>query len=309
MRFANCGLCIVLLACAVATAKHKLAAEESANFEWLVTTHSGNDVLAFDDHGHEHTLVPAGAGGLKGSRGVTVGPGGDLFVACSADDKSEILRYTRTGKPLGVFALGGGLVHPYEAEFGPDGNLYVSGQDNDAVTRYDGRTGRFIDVVVKPGLGGLQTVRGITFAPDGTLLVASRDTHNVLRFDPKDDRFLGEFVTHKSGGLNKPIQLHFGHDGDLYVGSSGNNAILRYDGKTGKPLGAFVESGSGGLRAPSGFAFSPVDGDLYVASRLSNQVLRYSGKTGKFKGEFLPATTAGLVNPEFLFPVAVAEHR
>ena len=283
---------------------------------WLLTTHSGNDVLTLSADGRVGTLVAAGTGGLDGARGVVVGPGGDLFVASSRKDDSQVLRFGRDGTFKGVFATGGGLVHPYGLAFGPaDGNgdaggdgrggdLFVSGQDDDAVSRYDGRTGAFKATFVPAGTGGLRAVRGITFGPAGTtggdLFVASRDTHEVLRYDGRTGRPKGAFVTRKSGGLSKPIQVHFGPDGALYVGSSGTNAVLRYDGRTGAFRGTFVHAGDGGLAAPSGFAFSPTDGDLYVESRLSDKVLRYDGHTGAFKGQL--AGGGAVAQPECLLP-------
>ena len=269
---------------------------------WLVTTHSGNDVLGIDRDGQIGTpLVAPKSGGLEGARGFTIGPGGDLFVACSQNAKSQILRYSISGEFKVVFAQGGGLVHPYEPAFGPEGDLYVTGQDNDAVFRYDGATGAFKSVFVAANSGGLKNVRGLTFGPDKNLYVASRDTHAVLRFDGKTGALIDSFVAPSSGGLARPIQVHFGPDGNLYVGSLGLHAVLRYDGKTGKFIDTFVAAKSGGLNAPSGFAFSKVDGDFYVASRLSSQILRYDGKTGAFKSIFVP-TAPELENPEYLLP-------
>ena len=275
---------------------------------WLVTTHSGNDVLTLTADGHAAVLVAKDAGGLAGARGVAVGPGGDLFVASSEERKGRILRFARDGTPRGVFAAGGGMAHPYEAEFGPAGDLFVSGQDDDAVSRYDGKTGQFKDTFVPAGSGGLDHVRGFTFAPgpDGTvgggdLLVASRDTDEVLRYDRRTGKPKGAFVAAKAGDRSKPTQAHFGPDGNLYVGSSGTHAVLRYDGRTGAFVDAFVPAGSGGLKAPAGFAFSAADGDLYVASRLSDQILRYDGHTGKFKA--VVAAGEDLKTPEFLVPL------
>ena len=276
---------------------------------WLLTTHSGDDVLTMTADGRVGVLVPPGTGGLAGARGLVVGPGGDLFVASSKKARSEVLRFGPDGAFKGVFASGGGLVHPYGLAFGPSaaaggggGDLFVSGQDDDAVSRYDGNTGAFKGTFVPAGAGGLRTVRGITFGPDGDLYVASRDTHEVLRFDGRTGRPKGPFVSRRAGGLSKPIQVHFGPDGDLYVGSSGTGQVLRYDGHTGRFSGVFVTAGDGGLAAPSGFAFSPVDGDLYVESRLSDRVLRYDGHTGRFK---TAVTRGGAVEqPEYLLPWA-----
>ena len=267
---------------------------------WLMTTHSGNDVLTVSADGRVSVLVPPEAGGLDGARGLAVGPGGDLFVASSKKGRSRVLRFARDGSFKGEFTAGTAdrMVHPYGLAFDAAGDLYVSGQDDDAVSRFDGKTGAFRDTFVPAGTGGLKTIRGIVFMPGGDLLVASRDTHEVLRYDGRTGVARGAFVTRKSGGLSKPIQVHYGPDGQLYVGSSGTSAVLRYDGRTG----AFVDrfASGGGLDAPSGFAFSPADGDLYVEGRLSNQLLRFDGRTGAFKA--VVAHGGDVDQPEYLLP-------
>jgi hypothetical protein len=49
--------------------------------------------------------------------------------------------------------------------FGPDGNLYIAGYLNDAVLRYDGLTGAFMNVFVSHGSGGLGAPIALTFTP------------------------------------------------------------------------------------------------------------------------------------------------
>jgi DNA-binding beta-propeller fold protein YncE len=288
---------LAALCCWPALAVTPLSA--SAFEGWLVTTHSGNDVQWFSAAGEfKKELVTPGSGGLDEARGVTIGPDGDLYVASAQKKLSQILRYRPTGVFVGIFARGGTMNHPYAVVFGPDGNLYASGQNDDAVSRFNGKTGAFMDTFVPPGSGGLKTIRDLVFAPNGDLLVASRDTNSILRYSSTGQP-LGAFVAEKSGGLKKPIQLAFGPDGDLYVGSSGNSAVLRYNGKTGKFIGVFVPTGDHGLASPSGLAFDPTNGDLLVASRLSNQVLRYD-REGKFIGVFIDRKD--LDTPEFIVP-------
>ncbi len=268
---------------------------------WLITTHSGDDVLLYDDHAKSLQVhVSPGSGGLSGARGLTFGPDGDLFVCSAGKFNWAILRYRHTGQFKNSFASGGGLVHPYQGIFGPDGQFYVSGQDNDGVVWFDGKTGKAKGSFVIPGTGGLQSIRGIAFHPDGDLLAAGRDNNAILRYNGKTGQFKGFFVPAKRGKLDRPIQLHYGPDGYLYVGSSGNNRVLRFDGRTGQFLDTFVKHKAGGLKRPSGFAWGPKN-DLYVASRESNQILRYDGTTGKFKEVVLDHKhDKRLRNPEFL---------
>ena len=272
--------------------------------EWLITTHSGDNVLRYDDQTKSLTvLVPAGEGGLDQARGITLGPAGDLLVCSAASSNWAILHYDLTGKSKGTAAAGAGLEHPYQCIVGPQGDLFVAGQDNNAVLRYDGKTGDSKGAFVKPGEGKLDAIRGIAFHPSGDLLVAGRDNDAVLRYDGTTGQFKGEFVSKKGSKLNRPVQLHYGPDGNLYVSSSRNESIVRFNGQTGEFIDTFVKHKDSRLRRPSGFAWGP-DGDLYVCSRESNQILRYHGKSGKFKEVVLSQDQDPRVKePEFILLV------
>ncbi len=82
-----------------------------------------------------------------------------LFLA---NGNNNILRYdTATSAYLGVFATGKtGL--PVDLEFGPDGMLYVL---SDAVYRYDGLTGAYIDQIVDSSTSPITGARAIAFGP------------------------------------------------------------------------------------------------------------------------------------------------
>ena len=91
---------------------------------WLITTHSGDDVLLYDDHAKSLEVhVSPGSGGLSGARGLTFGPDGDLFVCSAGKFNWAILRYRHTGQFKKSFASGGGLVHPYQGISDPTVNF------------------------------------------------------------------------------------------------------------------------------------------------------------------------------------------
>src|SRR5437868_3680468 len=51
--------------------------------------------------------------------------------------------------------------------------LLVTSFSSNAVLRYDGVTGNFVDAFVPPGSGGLVQPNGLRYGPDGNLYVSS----------------------------------------------------------------------------------------------------------------------------------------
>lgn len=245
---------------------------------------------------------------IQGPQAMRFGPDGHLYVA--EENRNRIKRYDgTTGIFLGDFVRDrpgtpedetGGLAGPTGFDFGPDGNLYVASFNNDAVIRYDGTTGEFIDVFVTSGRGGLNGPDvGMIFGPDGNLYVPSFFGDRIPRYDGSTGVFLGDFVTLRSGGLARPRTLIFHTDGLLYVTGETVNHVLRYDGTTGAFVDLFVESGEGGLFGPTGMAFGP-DGNLYVASVTREAVVYYDGTTGEPFGDFVRGRATGLDAPTFI---------
>jgi hypothetical protein len=161
----------------------------------------------------------------------------------------------------------------------------------DAVNRYDGVTGTFIDTFASGG--GLDWPGGLAFGWDGNLYVSSRQTDQILRYNGKTGDFIDVFAS--GGGLTDPYGLEFGPDGNLYVAGITASAIFRYDGCSGAFMDVFAAGG--GLVYPRDLEFGP-DGNLYVPGVLSNQVHRYDGATGAFIDAFI--TVPGTVGLEGL---------
>lgn len=92
-------------------------------------------------------------------------PANDAPVA--ANDAYSVAEDTTLAVPIGLgdtFAAGsGGLDGPAGLIFGPDGDLYVSSRFTDAILRYDGTTGEFLEAFVPPGSGGLDSPTGLVF--------------------------------------------------------------------------------------------------------------------------------------------------
>jgi hypothetical protein len=207
-----------------------------------------------------------------------------LSAAITISDTSAIEGAT-AAKLLDRFvaAGSGGLSRPTGLVFGPDGNhdgaqdLYVADKDLNAVLRYDGITGAFLDTFVASGSGGLNGPQDVAFGPDGNLYVSSNIGDQILRYDGSTGAFLDVIDSGVAGA-----GLTFGPDGSLYFASHDSNEVLRYNGSG---VSVFVSAGSGGLSGPGGVEFGP-DGNLYVGSNNTGQILRYNGGTGACIGVF-----------------------
>lgn len=174
-------------------------------------------------------------------------------------------------------------------------DLLVGSFFSDNVTRYDRRTGAFIDEFVPAGSGGLSGTWGVTFGPDGNLYVASSDTDHILRYDGTTGEFLGVFAS--GGGMSGPIGTVFGSDDNLYVSTVGNRFVLRFNGETGQFMDVFT-SGRGVVNS-RGLVFGP-DDNLYVCDINTENILRYDGRTGVFIDEFVAVRSGGLTLPRGL---------
>ena len=188
-----------------------------------------------------------------------------------------------TNQSLGNFVEpgSGGLSTPDGMDFGPDGHLYVSSSDTNAVLRFHGQTGQFIDAFATEGLnmpGNMQ------FGPDGLLYVANKGLGQVLRFDPTTGDFIDVFA--QGGGLQTPVGLLW-DGGLLYVTDFSGNSILRYSAATG----AFVDTFAS-VSTPLIMNLNP-DGDLLVSSHGDSMIWEYDTNTGARLG---PALNGGPVN-------------
>lgn len=255
---------------------------EPAGVELLVCSFFADRVHRFDVATGAHKGDYAMTADLDGALGVVVGPDGLVYVA--SEEANMIVRYDRaTGEYLGRFVWDdpntpddetGGLSGPGAVLFGPDGRLYVSSFDADAILRYDGQTGAFLDVFVEANSGGLDGPdAGMVFGPGGDLFVPGYYSDTIARYDGVTGDFIGDFTPAQDNRLDAPRTLVFRGE-HLYVANEGSGEILRFDAATGAFVDVFVAAGAGGLGAPAGITFD-ADGVLYVASGGPDAVLRF----------------------------------
>jgi len=193
-------------------------------------------------------------------------------------DGDRLVRYrTATGQYLGVFATLAGteITAGVKLVFGPNGDLYVTGQENRSVYRFDARTGAYRGEFTTGFL--LSSPQSMVFHPNGDLLVADFGTSQIVRFDGATGAYIGRFDT--GGEYENPIDMAWGPDSELYVASATGYRVLKFSGATGEYLGDAVPGVL--YDRPQAIAFSP-QGDLYVAT-WGQSILQYDRLTQRLK--------------------------
>jgi DNA-binding beta-propeller fold protein YncE len=266
---------------------------------------------------------------LRELRGFGFGPDHHLYVVNAYREASQILRFAGKANSegqhdfLNIFVAhhhekNPQLVHPFNFAFCTAGNLHVSNQDTNCVSRYHGPHAahpglpmplpdaiREIDQVA-PGVfvpsakqwkDGLGVVRDVLIGPDANLYVADRETDMVTIYDSDTGQRTGII---QSEQLSKPIHLTLDPTNRfLLIGNSGNDSVARYEFAT-KTCSMLIPSGACNLDGPAGMAFGK-DGAFYVASRLSKEVLRFRFARDQAIGR--PFIRDLEDNPEFLLSV------
>lgn len=312
--------------------------------QWYLTFHGGaersdiNSIHAYDVGGRkigkalDRRSLPANLE-LRELRGHVFGPDGDLYVANSFKDYSEIIRFHGRRDSKGKHAFrevfiqndairNPGLSHPFNIVFDKHGDLFVSSQNTSVVLSYHGPgsvmgepgtprpmpvslSGRTI-AELYPGTfcasamqvpHGLKVVRAGIFA-GGRLYVADRDADCVRKFDPETGAYLGAISDKHL--IDKPIHL-IANGAQLYIGNRGNESVARCDLNSGQ-VAAFIRPKAGGLNNPSGMAFGS-DGYFYVGSRGTRQVLRFSLKGAPERKPFIHNLED---EPEFIAEVGIS---
>lgn len=233
----------------------------------LVGCWLSNDVRRFGTDGtFKGVFVPAGTIGLTTPDGLALDRDGNVLV--SSAEQGAVLRFTRDGAPMGVFASTN-LGRAGFCAFGPDSRLYVCDSSANAVRRYDGVTGAYVDTFVSGG--DLTSPTAITWW-NGQMLVSSFGNRKVIRYDAATGGALGEIATG-----NNPMHSRVGPDGLLYLSEFGANRISKYDLTTGLSVGSFNFS----MNGPIDHLLLP-DGSMIVANWRGRRILHYTADGSGF---------------------------
>jgi DNA-binding beta-propeller fold protein YncE len=247
--------------------------------------------------------------------------GSFLLVANGSKDRNQVLRFARgsTGEPAWVFHdvyASDGLSHPFDVVVGFGGDLFVSNQDTNTVTRHStrGSATTFVD--------GFKEVRGLAY--DGTYLyVADVGGDTVGLYD-------GSATSVGTLDVKRPVHLLLATSGWLWIGSERGNVASRaeHSGKDGDehhdavfaydtadaPSGNVVKVVHGhgtGLDHTAGLCLIPGtksgSATLLVASRVGRQVLAFPIDLSHHTPSWNPPSSTTVLgsdvlpdNPEFI---------
>jgi hypothetical protein len=218
-------------------------------------------------------ILPGAPSAMNELRGFVLGPGSDsshLYVLSAHKSSSAIFQFTSAGNGTytegKVFADDSSLAHPFAAIFGPNNNLYVTNQDSNQITMYQGPTGSNPGAAMGSFGPTFNKLRGIAW--DGKYFYAADEKKGVIVLNSNGE----ESLTVK---VNDPVHLVYDGARYVYIGDGKDNILVWDTTKAINPNPAqIVGSQTPAIKATGGMAL-PGDGNLYVASREGNAILQY----------------------------------
>lgn len=200
-----------------------------------------------------------------------------------------VQRYDENGNYLGNFIqpMSGGLGAPEDILFHPDGTVLVTGLNNAAIKRYNGKTGAYIGNF-STGYS-LKAPSKMSIGPDSLVYVTQWDSvqNKVVRFVLQGN-YVDEFT---QAGAPKGLGHVWDSQGNFYIslyGNGGDGTIHKYDPQ-GNDLGTFINSNI--IQGPTNIWW---DGsDLLVTDWTVGKVLRFDSA-----GQYVNTFITGMTNPE-----------
>jgi DNA-binding beta-propeller fold protein YncE len=259
-----------------------------------------------------------GSSFLSHPTGITIDPGGNLFITDTGDDRvvqcdkgGEFLQETGGfGWEEGQFNRPTYLATDYGL------NLYVVDTQNKRVERFDRNLNFISTIKIEPSenFSGFGLLEGIAVTSVGELLLSDIENDCIIKLDNlyAYERTFGGFG-YGEGSLRDPLGISVDRKGNVYVADSQNDRVAIYD-----LFGNFLKSlGETTLKKPSGVTVGE-DGMIYVANTEKNSiaifdpqgnlVLEY-GTWGSGMGNFSKPTDLKLERDNKLFVVDSGNNR
>jgi hypothetical protein len=289
---------------------------DRAGNSYIVEMAGGERVLKVDTAGKLSVLAGTGEKGEGGDGGpalqaqfngmhsLAIGPGGDIFLADTWNNRirriegGRIFAFAGTGKR--GFSGDGGPAR--DAEFGnvycvafdgPKENLFVADLDNRRIRAINLKSG-IVTTVAGNGQRGVPTdgaratesplvdPRAVAVDSKGSIYILERSGH-ALRKVERDGVIRTVAGTGKKGNadgvalkaeFNGPKHICVDANDDVIIADTDNHVIRKYMGKENRVVRiAGAESGEFRLKQPHGVTMNK-NGALYIADSLNNRVLK-----------------------------------
>ena len=260
-------------------------------------------------------------------------------------DGCDYYRRRRRGQRTSIFelcfwrrgaSLSGILVEPYGVAVDPSGNVFVSNQSGNKISKVspDGIIGSLIGILQSPGFSGdggpaqlalMNLPQGLATDKQGNLYFADRNNNRIRRLPPTaSSRRWREMVRLVTQGMEDSLRRLRWHpagvavdgSGNLFIADRFNNAVRRVDGKG--IITTIAGNGAGGLNGEEGNALTlslyepnsvAVDntGNVYVVDTKNRRIrmitpggiMKTIAGNGQsfFSGDGGPAISADLDHP------------
>lgn len=207
------------------------------------------------------------------------------------------------------------LQGPAGMTVGPDGNLYLASQFNDAIVKFDVSTKTLSTFLGSGVLNPIASTTGLTnfkpsglaFGPDGNLYVSLNGGQGatsggaVVRFAITNTAGTLSYAgtnAFVATGLVQPTEMTFGTSATtfntLYVSNSAAGNVIKINNADGATpiVSTFIAAGTGTMNYPTGLTWGP-DGKFYVVDLAA---------TATHKGQILRFTASGAFEKVFTTP-------
>ncbi|MGE0549841.1 MAG: hypothetical protein AB7O24_16995 [Kofleriaceae bacterium] len=141
----------------------------------------------------------------------------------------------------------------------PASYLFVADRGGNAIVRYDGVTGGFLDVFAEGDAGRVDRPSSVRLGSAGYLFMAGFGRGDVVRYDASSGVMMGTFFRDTTI-LEEPVELEFAGDELVVLGGDTRNVVVL--DRSGVATRSF---GGPDLRAAHDFVFMP-DGTMLIGT-------------------------------------------